>query len=180
MTDFGQVASNTALTRSIHIDIANLRQGATAPTEVVIGTTPEVPALRFAATNELVSVYASFPQDLDKTQDVVLHLQWVLVTAETDADTLDVTCDYVAVIPNSTGSGPGKTSSQVTGQVTVTTANGLAAGDLYEMNITFSAGDATNPLASAHGIGLEFHLTNTTGVASADLIDADFVYSALY
>lgn len=180
MTAFGDVAGNTALTRSIHIDISNLRQGATAPTEVLIGTTPEVPALRFAATNELVSVYASFPQDMDTTQDVTFQLQWALVAAETDSDTLDITCDYVAVTPLSTGDGPNKTSTQVTGQVTVTTANGLAIGDVYEMSITFSAADATNPLSGASGIGLEFHLTNTTGVASADLLDADFIYSALY
>lgn len=180
MTAFGDVASNTSLLRSIHLDISNFRQGATAPTEVTIGTTPTLQALRFAATNELVSVFASFPHDMDTTQDLTLHLQWVLVSAQTDSDTLDITCDYVAVTPFSTGNGPGKTSSQTTGQITATTANGLAAGDLYEMDIVFSAGDATNPLSGTHGIGLEFHLTNTTGVASADLIDVDILYTALY
>ena len=46
------------------------------------------------------------------------------------------------------------------------------------MNITFSAADATNPLAAAVGIAFEIHLTNTTGVGSIDLIDGDLIYTA--
>ena len=177
---FGSVSSDQTLTRSIHLGISNWRGGATAPTAQTIGTTPTIEAQRFSATNELLSTFASLPSDMDRTQNATLRLQWSLAAAETDSDTLDITVDYTAVLANSTGDGVGRTSTQVTGQVTVTTANGLAAGDIYEMDITIASGDATNPLTSSVGLALEFHLTNTTGVASADFLDADLIYTALY
>lgn len=180
MTTAGAVVSSTALTRSLHLTGDGFRRGATAPTDVTIGTTPTIGALRFAATNELASVYASLPANIDLSQPITLRLQWALAALETNATTLDVTCDYTRTLANSTGNGPGKASTQVTGQVTVTTGNGLAAGDVYVMDIVFAVGDATNPLANAIGLALEIHLTNTTGVASADLLDADLIYEALY
>jgi hypothetical protein len=179
MTAFGGVASDTTLTRSIHLAGDQFRKGATAPTDVTIGTTPTIQALRFDATNELASVYASLPADVDRSQDIILRLQVALIGAETNGETLDVTCNYVAVLENSTGDGPAKASTGATGQVTVTTANGLAAGDVYTMDITFAAGDATNPLANAIGLGIEINLTNVTGVIGMDLLDADLVYEAL-
>ena len=169
----------STLLRSVHLSGDQFRKGATAPTDVTIGTTPTVNALRFAATNELASVYLALPEDMDRTKDITLRLHWSLVSAETNTDTLDLSSDYTAVLQNSTGSGVAKTSTGVTGQVTVTTGNGLAVGDVYVMDIAISAADATNPLASAVGIAIEIHLTNTTGVASADLLDANFLYEAL-
>lgn len=177
---FGDITGDTTITRALHLPVVSWRGGATAPSAVTIGTTPTIEAQRFAATNELISIYVSLPVEADLSQNISLVLQWSLVSAETDADTLDVTCDYTATVPNSTGDGIAKTSTQITGQVTVTTANGLAAGDIYEMTLTIASGDATNPLASATGLAIEFHLTNTTGVASADFLDADLVYTALY
>ena len=179
MSNFGDVAGNTALTRSIHVSGNQFRSGATAPTDVTIGTTPTVPALHFDATNELVSVYASLPVNMDRTKDLIARLQFSLSATETDADTLDFTCDYTAVLGNSTGDGVARTSTQVTGQVTVTTANGLAIGDLYTMDITFPFADATNPLASAIAIAFEMHLTNVTEVGEIDLLDGDLIYEAL-
>jgi uncharacterized protein involved in outer membrane biogenesis len=154
------------------------RKGATAPTDVTIGTTPTVPALLFDATGELVSLYHSLPQDLDTGHDVILRLQWSLAAVQLNGDTLDVTCDYTA--PTLTGgAGIAKTSTQITGQFTCVTGR-LAIGDLYTMDLTVPFGDATNPLASAVGVAFEFHLTNTTGVAACHLVDGDFIYEGLY
>jgi len=180
MTTAGAVVSSTALTRSLHLAGDQFRRGATAPTDVTIGTTPTISALRFAATNELASVYASLPTNIDLSQPITLRLQWSLASVEVNADALDLTCDYTRAVANSTGNGVGKASTQITGQVTVTTANGLAIGDVYLMDLTFAVADATNPLANAVGLAIEIHLTNTTGVASADLLDADLIYEALY
>ena len=55
----------------------------------------------------------------------------------------------------------------------------LAIGDIYTMDLTVLAADATNPLASAIGLALEIHLTNVTGVADIHLIDGDLIYEAL-
>ena len=179
MSTAGAVISSTALTRSLHLAGDQFRKGATAPTDVTIGTSPRVAALRFAAANELASVYASLPANVDLSQPITLRLQWALAALETTATTLDVTCDYTRTLASVTGNGPGKASTQVTGQVTVTTGAGLAAGDVYLMDIVFAVADATNPLANAVGIAIEIHLTNVTGVASADLLDADLIYEAL-
>jgi hypothetical protein len=177
MSNFGEVASNQALTRQLHLSGTQFRKGATAPTDATIGTTPTVPALLFDATNELASLYHSLPVDADLTQDIILRLQFSLVNVQVNNDTCDFTCDYTAVT-TTTAEGVAKASTQVTGQFTAVTGR-LAIGDLYTMDITFQAGDATNPLASAIGIAFELHLTNVTGVAAIHLIDGDFIYEAL-
>jgi hypothetical protein len=104
--------------------------------------------------------------------DVFLDLVFALTTTETDSTTADFTLDYTASQELSTGTGPAKTSTQLTDSVTVTTGNGLAAGDLYRAGFTLDAGDATNPLAAATVLSLEWHLTNVTGVAAIDFIGA--------
>ncbi len=163
--------------RAIILTLQDFRKGTTAPTDVTIGTTPTVPALHFDATNELLTVQAAMPPDWDHG-DLILELEVVLSAAETNGDTLDLTVDYVATIPQSTGEGPGKASTQLTPSLTVTTANGLAIGDQYAMQIVISAADATNPLADVGTIALEFHLTNITGVEEFNFIAGCIVYTS--
>jgi hypothetical protein len=88
-----------------------------------------------------------------------------------------MTVDYTAPTLT-TAEGIAKTSTQVTGQFTAVTGR-LAVGDVYQMDITFDVSDATNPLANAVGLAVEFHLTNVTGVADIHLFDADFIYTAI-
>lgn len=178
MTTFGAVVSNTTLTRTLHLSGDQFRKGSIAPTDVTIGTSPQVPALLFDATNELASLYHSIPVQADLTSDIILRLQFSLSSVQLNGDTCDFTCDYTATTLAG-GGGIAKTSTQVTGQFTTVTGR-LAIGDLYTMDITFPAADATNPLASAVGIAFEIHLTNVTGVADIHLIDGDFIYEAAY
>lgn len=180
MTLFGEVISNTLLDRQIILTGNQFRKGATAPTDVTIGTTPTIAAQRFAATNELASIFDVLPFNIDLTQDLELILIWSLVSVQINNDTLNVTLDYTAPIINTTAAGIAKASTQLLGVTTVTTGNGLAVGDMYSMLFTLLAADATNPLANAAGIAAEIHLTNTTGVASADLVAACLNYKALY
>jgi hypothetical protein len=180
MAAFGDVNSAILLTRQVIITLDDFRKGATSPTDVTIGTTPTIPGLHFDATAELLSIFFPFPLQMDTTIDPQLILIWALSAAETDLDTLDVTLDYTAPVPGTTGSGIGKTSTQLTETVTVTTAAGLAIGDFYAMTFTFDAADATNPLANAVGIAAEFHLTNITGVAEIDLVTACFNFEATH
>lgn len=176
MTTLGAVASNTSLVRELRIPQTQFRKGATAPTDETVGTTPTVPALRFDAVAELATVVVHMPDDWDGG-GVDMRLLWRLVNAQTNGQTLDVTCDYVAATL-ATGAGFGKASSQITGQVTAVTGR-LAAGDLYEMILTFAAGDATNPLSKAvQAIAAEIHLTNVTGVAAAHLMAGKMRYTA--
>ena len=57
---FGQVPSNQALRHQVIISADQFRKGATAPTDVTIGTTPTISAQRFAAVNELASTFVPF------------------------------------------------------------------------------------------------------------------------
>lgn len=177
MTAFGAVSSATALNEQLVIGVNNFRRGATAPTETTIGTTPTVPALLFAATNELLSVGTLMPFNWDRTVDVDLVLVWALAAAQVNGDTLDVTVDYVVPLYNTGGAGPAKASTQVTGQVTAITGE-LAIGDPYQMVIPLNRADATNPYTSDDTIGFafEFHLTNIAGVASANFLGACINY----
>lgn len=180
MAAFGEVASNQALDRTLTFFGENFRKGVTAPTDVTIGTTPTIAAIQFAATNELASVFVAWPIDMDRTVDVDLILVCSLAAVETNGDTLDFTMDYTAPVALATGSGVAKTSTQITAQTTVTTANGLAIGDIYTITFTLAAADATNPLASSIGVAMEIHLTNTTGVGTIDIVGADLTYRAQY
>ncbi len=176
MTAFGGVLSSQVLSEQIIITAEQFRNGATAPTGVTIGTTPTVDALQFSATNQLVSTFFPLPFNMDRTVNPELVLIWSLAATEINNDTLDLTLDYTAPIDLSTGRGIAKASTQLTDALTVTTANGLAIGDIYSQTIAFAVGDATNPLASAIGLAIEFHLTNVTGVGTVDLIGACLGY----
>jgi hypothetical protein len=163
--------------QTLHLSGDQFRRGVTAPTDVTIGSTPTIAALQFALVGELASLYHSFPEDLDRNHDITLRLQFSLAAVETNGDTCDFTCDYTAPTI-ATGAGIAKASTQVTGQFTAVTGR-LAIGDMYTMDITFPFADATNPIAVALGIAFEIHLTNTTGVGIIDLVDGDFIYTAL-
>jgi hypothetical protein len=163
--------------QTLHLSGDQFRRGVTAPTDVTIGSTPTIAALQFALVGELASLYHSFPEDLDRNHDITLRLQFSLAAVETNGDTCDFTCDYTAPTV-ATGAGIAKASTQVTGQFTAVTGR-LAIGDMYTMDITFPFADATNPIAVALGIAFEIHLTNTTGVGLIDLVDGDFIYTAL-
>jgi hypothetical protein len=180
MTTFGAIVSSQALSEQIIITGEQFRQGVTAPSDVTIGTTPTVDALQFNATNQLVSTFFVLPFNMDRTVDPELVLVWSLAATETNADELSITLDYTAPIDLSTGSGVAKASTQLTNNLPVTTANGLAIGDIYSQTFTFAAADATNPLANAIGLAIEFHLTNLTGVGIIDLLGACLGYERLH
>ncbi len=177
MATFGSVTSNTALVGETRLNIVNFRKGGTAPADSTLGTTPTVPTLLFSATNQLISGNLPLPPDMDVTVNPTLVLMCALDVAETNLDTLDWTCDYLVTEPASGDAGLLKTSTQITGLVTVTTAGGLVQGNVYEVPLTFAVGDATNPIdATKDDIGFEIHLTNTTGVGAAHVFAGRFSY----
>ena len=177
MALFGDVPANQALIREIAINTALFRKGVTAPSDVIIGTTPEVPVLRFAATNEIVDIGIDMPANWDKG-DVQMRLLCRLVSVQLNNDTCDFTCDYVATTL-ATGEGVEKAETTITGLFTAVTGR-LAIGDMYELVLTLLAADGTNPLANAISIHGELHLTNITGVASVDVVGAKLRYTATY
>ncbi len=165
------------------ITMEQFRKGATAPTDTTIGTTPTVPGLKFDATNELASLTHIMPLDWDKSQNTSLVLVWSLAANETTADVLDVTLDYTALVLGATGQGVAATSSQVLATTVLTTAEGLAIGDIYITIMTMTPGDSNNGYADGDGtigFAMEFHLTNLTDVADVDLIAGRMAYTKLY
>jgi hypothetical protein len=180
MTAFGAILSSQALSEQIIITAEQFRVGGTAPSSVTIGTTPTVDALQFSTTAQLVSTFFVLPFNMDRTVNPELVLVWSLAATEINLDELSVTLDYTAPIDLSTGSGIAKTSTQLTNNLPVTTANGLAIGDIYSQTFAFAVADATNPLANAIGLAVEFHLTNTVGVGLIDLIGACLGYERLH
>jgi len=177
---FGAIGSDQVLTRAINFSGAQFGKGGTAPTDVLLGTSPEVPALLFDAIAETASVYTAFLPDMDLSQDITIRFQFALVNTQINGDVLSLTIDYVVPIAGTTASGPTKTSTQLTPTRTITTGEGLAVADVYEITATILAGDATNPLSGGVGIAIEIHLTNLTDVAAIHVLDADIEYTALY
>ena len=183
MAKFGEVNNSTVLNRSVILTIDDFRKGATAPTDDTVGATPTIATLQHNATNELTSCHVVMPIDWDKSKDCTVDLLWSLRAAETNNDVLSITIDYVTVFKNTTAAGVAKTSTQLTPTVTVTTANGLASGDIYGMSATLAAADSDNGFGTGDnsiGFCFEFHLTNITGVADIDCISGCVNYEALY
>lgn len=180
MSTAGAIASDTTLSRVVDLNGTNFRKGATAPTDVTIGTLPSVPALLFDAVLELASTTWRVPLDWDSSTDPVLLLRWSLVNGQGNNDVANITIDYTVSVALTTASGPDKTSTQRLGTTTVTTGNGLAINDVYETAISFPRGDANNPIAPGDLLHLEMHLTNVTGVAAIHLLDAAIRYEAAY
>jgi hypothetical protein len=181
MTNFGEVNTSTGLNEQAILGINNFRKGVTSPSDGSLGTTPTVPTLLFSATNDLLSINRLMPTNWDRTVDVQLILFWALAAVQLNGDTLDVTVDYTVPIFSIGGTGPDKTSTQVTGQLTAVTGE-LAIADPYSMSITLPRADADNPYTStdAYAFEIEFHLTNVTGVASAHFSGACIQYERLH
>ncbi len=174
----GEVLTNVALASQVSLGINNFRKGVTAPADGTLGTTPTTPTILFALAAERLAAGVIFPVDMDRTVDAQIVLIWALAAGETNLDALDVTLDYTIPIIGTTGAGPGKASTGATGQIIVTTAEGLAIGDTYSMSINLPRADATNPYTSANAVGLsfEFGLTNVVGVASAHFLAGRLAY----
>lgn len=178
-----RVEGTSAGVRSVILTIDDFRKGATGPSDATIGSTPTIPVLLFNATNELLSLHVVMPIDWDKNNNCSIDFIWSLSASESNDDVLSVTVDYVAVQKNTTGAGIAKTSTQLTPTVTVTTANGLAIGDIYTMGTTLAAADGNNGFArddKTIGLCFEFHLTNTAGVGEAHFVAACINYTTLY
>jgi len=180
MSEFGEVLTNQSLSRQLIYPVVNFRKGVTAPSDATQGTTPTVPTLRFTAVAELASIGITMPSDWDETKDLDLIFDGALVVGQTNLDTWDWTIDYIFSEDPANNNSLLKTSTQVTGQATVTTANGLAAGDVYRIIVPVSAVDANNPFANATSMAFECHLTNVTGVGDIDVISLCMRYIAKY
>lgn len=177
---WGSVLSSVAIQREVTIRANTAKKGVTAPSDTTIGTTPTITVVQFSAVAQTISAYISFPADMDKTAAMSIHLEWGLAVGETNGDSMDWTIDYTVPIEGTTGAGIAKTSTQITGSTTVTTAAGLAAGDVYTTELTVTPGDATNPTANGRGIAIELHMTNLTGVGTVNLHAVHLHYTGKY
>ncbi len=183
MTLFGVVPTEQQLTRSVVLTLDDYRKGSTGPSDATVGTTPTIPVLLFNATNELLSLHTVMPVNWDKAQDCSLDFVWSLSTGQTNGDVLSITVDYVTLQKETTGAGIAKTSTQLTPTTTVTTANGLAIGDIYTMGTTIAAADGSNGFAvddKTVGFCFEFHLTNLTDVADVHFVAGCVNYKCKY
>lgn len=180
MTTAGQVLSNTPLIRHMSLRGVILQPRGTAPTEVGIGASPDVPALLFDAIGEIAGGSFVMPPDWDPNTNPIIVLKWSIVVSETNADVASWSCDYTVSREGVTGAGPGKTSTTNLSTTTVTTAAGLAVGDAYRNEFTLLRGDGTNPIVAGDAVHPEIHLTNLTGVGACHVTDAFLRYEAAY
>lgn len=182
---FTHVPSQGAAGQLGHIPLrlADFHLGSTPPTANTVGTTPAIGALRFDATAETANIYIAMPPDWDKAQNCAFELHCALTTTEDDADAISWDYNYVAIQDRTTGQGATQTSTGSALGISVTTANGLATGDVYVLSKNlvrtnaqngWSVGDATVAFQ------IEFHLTNLTGVAAIDLLGGRLTYTKLY
>ncbi len=184
MAKFGEVTTDTTLTRAVVVQIDNLRLGVTAPSLELRGTTPSVPVLNFSSVNELGSFTLLGPFDGDTTLlSFSLVLEIALSTNQLNGDTLNLDINYI-IWEHESGSSTSsllKTSTLVQVSKTITTAEGLTSGDTYSVSIPFDKDDVNNPiLATSTGVCFEINMTNIAGVSEFDLVGLRLIYTAAY
>lgn len=165
--------------RSITLTMEDFFLGVNAPVPVTLGTTPTIHALRYSATIEKASTHMFLPWDLDPNNRIGLHMEFALIDVQSPGDSLDVTVDYIIMAPETPGAGPGKANTTLLVSEEVTVEKGANPLDIYRLTTFIEPDDATNPfwLDRRMNIALELHLTNTTGVARADLISTCLCYA---
>jgi len=180
MSKFGEVSSNNVNSRNIIVPARAWTVGASAPTTQQRGSTPAIDTWGFSDVADSLLTYYAFPDDMELGVNCTLRMHCALAVTELNNDTLDLTLDYN--IPQAPGSGAGlaKASTQVTGTTTVTTANGLAADDCYDLDFTLAFGDATNPFSGGSAFAFEFTFTNVTGVGRFNFLGSTLIYEAKY
>jgi len=179
-TEFGEVNSTTTLLRQQNLTLNDFRVGVTSPTETTVGTSPAVPVFLFDRVEELLNTAIPRPVDLDVSVNSKLVLIIALSAIQNDGDTLDLTFNYVAV-SQAQASNFAKADTVKTASLTVTTAGGLAVGDVYQFEVELEHGGGANPIdGTTSSIEIEFHLTNETGVGEFYLRSGCYLYEALY
>lgn len=141
--------------------------GSTPPTAATVGTTPAMPALLFDATGETVSIGVRVPAGYSGDADLKLRLHFALVSTETAGDDINVTLDLVCVDTDSD-----EAVTQTSTQATVSHDLGatVTQDTVHTVELTIDYDDANNPVAAGDFLVLEFHLTNTTTVASVHFL----------
>lgn len=141
--------------------------GSTPPTAATVGTTPAMPALLFDATGETVSIGVRVPAGYSGDADLKLRLHFALVNTETAGDDINVTLDLVCVNTDSD-----EAVTQTSTQATVSHDLGatVTQDTVHTVELTIDYDDANNPVAAGDFLVLEFHLTNTTTVASVHFL----------
>ncbi len=179
MSDFGEVKTETPLLRQVSVPLNAFRIGNTAPKDVVMGSSPTVPALYFSKVSELITATVDMPPNWDKSKDCELRAIWALTQTQADGDSLDAAISYITLQGNFS-----RASSQLSApRVVVTNAEGLAVDDMYTMKVTVPGADPDNgfaPGVDVFGFVFELGLANLTGVSEANLFGFHLVYEARY
>lgn len=173
------VRGTSRLIRSITITVGSISRSNLA----FIGTTPAVPAAFSSTTAHYYRSNITMPLDWNKNEDVDIRYQIGPVFAETDGDEMSWTLDYIAMVKETTAKGPLKTSTQMTTDVTLTTAFGVAAGDIYDLVFTLDKDNSDNGWALGDktvSIAFDLHLTNITDVQWVRVYGISLDYTALY
>lgn len=173
---FGRIPE--IIKRQFVIPAQNLTQGVTSPSINQRGPLAvDVFNLRLVA--EELKGDCAIPTQWDHS-DFEIVLDFALSDIQTNGNALDIDFNYQIWQAESPGNGQLKTVTNTTGQVIVTTANGLAIGDIYRMRIMLDANDGDNPLANADGMSFSLNLSNILEVGEIDLKSVCLAYTARY
>jgi hypothetical protein len=138
------------------------RDATNPPTDAAVGTSPVVRGWQFDATNEKASFSVKVPAGYSADANPILEFYAYLLSAETDADTIDAAVDYVSLQPDNEEV-PTATSTQATCAESIGTGN--TQYSLHKFTIALTYNDATNPVAAGDLLEVEFGLTSVASVA---------------
>ena len=160
----------------MEFDLASANLGATPPTAWTAGTSPAARGYLFDATGESMTLQCVVPANFSDDADLALEMWWVLNTAETAADDIDVDCNWISVTPGVDAIN--KTSTAATaGATDIGAVNGQY--DTHKVSITIDYDDATNPVDAGDVLLMEINRKTMGGAgycAGTALIAARLVY----
>lgn len=161
---------------TVEIDLTSATLGATPATAWTAGTSPAARGYLFDATGESMTLQCVVPANYSADADLTLETYWVLDTAETAADDIDVDCNWVSVTVGTDS--VNRTSTAATaGATDIGAVNGQYAA--HKVSITIDYNDASNPVAAGDLLLMEINRKTMGGAgfcAGTALVAARLTY----
>lgn len=123
--EFQNSVVDTRLVKTYQFEVGTFKKGNIAPTEVLVGSSPEVRGLLFDATNEKASFTFMTPLDAASNADFQMMFMCAIAAGKTESagDLINLKVDYRVNFPaNATPTKLDSTGASVTTQTTSTTA----------------------------------------------------------
>ncbi len=159
--------------------LALSKLGGPGATDVVIGST-NTPAVLVNVSTQILSGRVIGVPDWNSGVDVGVGIALALDALQTDLDILDMDFSYIYTHEGTAALADlNKTATNLTPQLTVTTAGGLIDETLYVLQFLLDRDDADNPYAGQQlgGFSFQFNINALSAITAVNIVAVGINYA---